>query len=164
MVLPRADIPRVCWKLQMKLVTKMQLCLKILNVQKFIHHHWYFTIDISILAVADNLYLRDYSNSETDVSFFEKGPFVRISTGEKTTVVRKICLCWPWFLDNKSLRVSSERLKRFILGNKAPEKVADSVKREERKIRANLRLMCILYNQNLREVHLVIYKVQPKEV
>jgi hypothetical protein len=69
-------------------------------------------------------------------SNFDKSPFLNISLGDKTSIVKKSSLCW--LLDEKNEKVSTDRLFRFIRNSKPSSKRLE--KNEEKRGNAKVTL------------------------
>ena len=71
--------------------------------------------------IETDLDLKDYSNKNVDLS--ENGSYLKLTLpNSKTIVVKKSSYCW--LLDEGNARVSTDRLKRFIISSKRqPSKI-----------------------------------------
>ncbi|XP_044747029.1 uncharacterized protein LOC123308446 [Coccinella septempunctata] len=68
--------------------------------------------NISSVGVMDNLILRSYDQKLMDDKI-EDGPYVRVTVGNKSKIIRKSSLCW--LLEETKNRVSTDRLQRFVV-------------------------------------------------
>lgn len=68
--------------------------------------------NMSNVGVMDNLILRSYDHKLLDETI-EDGPYVRVTLGNKSKIVRKSSLCW--LLEETKNRVSTDRLQRFVV-------------------------------------------------
>lgn len=69
--------------------------------------------------------MKDFSsNFPQSEDVVEKGPFVKVTMGAKSTVIKKSSLCW--LLEESKTKVSTDRLRRFITASKS----SDSKKRK----------------------------------
>ncbi|KAK4884187.1 hypothetical protein RN001_000458 [Aquatica leii] len=73
--------------------------------------------DISSAEIIDDLIMRSYDNKMAD-EIIEEGPYVRVTVGNKSKVIKKSSLCW--LLEKTKNRMSTDRLKRFL--SKSTEK------------------------------------------
>ncbi|KAK4880682.1 hypothetical protein RN001_008828 [Aquatica leii] len=70
--------------------------------------------DISSAGIIDDLIMRSYDDKMAD-KIFEEGPYVRVTVGNKSKVIKKSSLCW--LLEETKNRISTDRLKRFLSKN-----------------------------------------------
>ncbi|KAK4876529.1 hypothetical protein RN001_009035 [Aquatica leii] len=67
--------------------------------------------DISSAGIIDDLIMRSYDDKMAD-EIIEEDPYVRVTVGNKSKVIKKSSLCW--LLEETKNRISTDRLKRFL--------------------------------------------------
>ncbi|KAK4884057.1 hypothetical protein RN001_000328 [Aquatica leii] len=67
--------------------------------------------DISSAGIIDDLIMRSYDDKMAD-EIIEEGPYVRVTVGNKSKVIKKSSLCW--LLEETKNKISTDRLKRFL--------------------------------------------------
>lgn len=84
----------------------------------------------------ENLELKDFSKQVPQKSITENSPFIKIKVNDKIMIVKKSSYCW--FLDECNGKVSTDRLRRFITGNKINKRKKNYTKMQPEKMQKYL--------------------------
>ncbi|KAK4882365.1 hypothetical protein RN001_005684 [Aquatica leii] len=84
--------------------------------------------DVSQLQ--NDIELKDYSNKNVDLS--ENSPYLKVTLPTKTMVIKKSAYCW--LLDTGNGKITSDRLKRFIV-TKRKEPTTDTKESKKEKLK-----------------------------
>lgn len=86
----------------------------------------------------ENLELKDFSKQVPQKSITENSPFIEIKVNDKIMIVKKSSYCW--FLDECNGKVSTDRLRRFITGNKINKRTKNYTKMQPEKMQKYLQV------------------------